>query len=669
MKLFNNLLVFYFKQLTKSYLYIGLMLFMIVMLAARIFIHSNEEFDYITHGDFVGEMMIIVQAVMLLIIVFFYKFLSDEFNSGTSSLSGDSSFLVFVKMSALLFIHLTYMVLFITIQIGLIFLYFFASEIPISSFYSQTVLFIIVYWFLPFIFSFFIGALIALLFGKNKISFVFIILIWVLIGPMNTTIFSSFFSHITSKDFKNLFYIGPFNIFQPYIAPLGYNLTISSFLKLLFWLFLTIELIILTFFKIARTRIQRTILFFSFVSLFLTNTFIYMSIFQESQPTFHYAEKINEVEYYKKNNYFVPLDQLQYDIKQYDIQLNFKDQLTAKVDITLENVKSTNISFVLYHSYPLQKITDNQRKQLSFKQEGDIVTITNEFSQSKEKLSFYYKIQDSFMLPVSENYFFLPNYFSWIPTKAYHQPFTIFKNLGEDSILPLSMQSNKLINYKLSYKGDLPIHTNLLKNKEGIYSGSVTGGITITGGQVSTQTIDGEEIIYPSSWPDISNDWPIYKNVISKVHKKTIEIFHLPNQKLPNKYFLINPTGAYNSYLSNDHLVIQHGTLLNISSAVNEVPDMYVSALLWNKDKRRITNFEQVQIFNSITSYLIKDELKLESYSLISMWDVLDNVPETFSEKFDNLSKKQQKEFLFLWYSEMHKLSNWSDTENLFNQI
>lgn len=669
MRLFKNLLTFYFKQLTKSYLYISLNLFMIVMLAARIFLHSNEEFDYFTHGDFVGEMMLIVQAVMLLIIVFFYRFLSDEFNSGTNSLSGDSSFLMFAKLSALLFIHLTYMLFFITIQIGLIFLYFFASDIPISSFYNQTILFIVVYWFFPFILSFFIGALIALLFGKNKISFVFIIFIWLLIGPMNTTIFSSFFIHINSTDFKNLFYIGPFNIFQPYIEFIGYNMTPSSFLKVIFWIVISLILITLTFFKLVRTRLQRGILFLSCISLLLVNTYIYTSIFQESQPTFHYAEKVKEIEYYKGNNYFIPLEQLQYDIQQYDIQLTSNEQITAKVDITLENVKSTNISFVLYHSYPVQKVTDSQGNQLPFIQKGDTVTINKDFNQSNGSLSFFYKIQDSFMIPISENYLYLPNYFSWIPTKAYHQPFALVNNFDENGFIALSMQNDKLIDYTLTYKGDLSIYTNLIKNKDGIYRGSVTGGITITGGQVSTQTINGEEIIYPNSWPDISNDWPIYKNVISKVHKKTIEIFHLPNVKLPNKYFLLNPTGEYNSFLSNDHLVIQHGTLLNIGSAINEVPDLYVSALLWNSNKRRVINYEQVQIFNSIASHFIKNELKLESYSLISHWDGLNTVPETFSKKFDALTKEQQEHFLFLWYSEMHKLSSWSDTENLFKHI
>lgn len=209
MSMFFSLLVFYAKQMLKSFLYLGTMLFMVIMLISRFGIRQNDPYGITDYGNFVGEMTLIVQAVMLLFMIFFYKLFSDEYKFGANNLFVGSFRITLLKITALLCNHLLFLVAFIGFQVTLIFIFYRVWEIPFSSFYTQTVSYVIVYWYLPFVFAFFLGIFTALLFGKNKISFVFMMVVWLAIGPMNTELFSRYFRQFSFSDVESLFYIGP----------------------------------------------------------------------------------------------------------------------------------------------------------------------------------------------------------------------------------------------------------------------------------------------------------------------------------------------------------------------------------------------------------------------------------------------------------------------------
>ncbi|OOP68733.1 hypothetical protein BWZ43_09090, partial [Heyndrickxia oleronia] len=102
MNIFLNLFLFYNKRLLKSFFYLGTMLFMVVMLFLRFFIDDNKAYDYMDYGSFVGEMMLIIQAVMLLFIVFFYRLFSDEYKFGANNLFVGSFRITLLKIAALL---------------------------------------------------------------------------------------------------------------------------------------------------------------------------------------------------------------------------------------------------------------------------------------------------------------------------------------------------------------------------------------------------------------------------------------------------------------------------------------------------------------------------------------------------------------------------------------
>ncbi len=71
MALFTRLSWFYAKQMGKSILYMGTYTFLLIMLMMRFLIRQYDSFGKTDYGNFVGEMTLIVQATMLLFMVFF----------------------------------------------------------------------------------------------------------------------------------------------------------------------------------------------------------------------------------------------------------------------------------------------------------------------------------------------------------------------------------------------------------------------------------------------------------------------------------------------------------------------------------------------------------------------------------------------------------------------
>lgn len=673
MNIFLNLFLFYSKQLLKSVLYIGSMLFMIIMLISRFIINHNRPYEYMDYGNFVGEMMLIVQAVMLLFMVFFYKLFSDEFKFGANNLFLGSYRITLIKISALLCNHLLFMALFVGFQISLIFIYFNSGGIPFSSFYIQTIAYIIVYWFLPFLFSFFLGILIAVVFGKNKISFVFLIIIWIAIGPMNTELFSIYFRKLSFSDLGSLFYIGPLHSENSFNDLVGYNISLSAYLKIMFWCITAIGILLISLFKSARTIREKKILLFICFILLIGNCMIFPKIFREEKPIFNYNDSTEETLYYKGRKDDVAQKNLQYTIKQYDIKINVNKTVSAETKVMVNNVRNSTLSFVLYHFFKVNKVTNRDGENLSFIQQGDFVTVDRLSKAKTDEIIFYYDLNDSVQIPISDSYLYLPNYFSWLPVKANHAPFQ-FIDVYSDDIMASSMQTKKLIHYNLTFNGKLPFYTNLPNRGNGTYSGKVSGGLSIIAGEMTKKKFGNREVIYPNSWSDISDDWPVYEKYLIKVNREIREMFQLKDEKLPKKIVLLSPNWELNSYQSSDHLLIQHETLLNISSAVKEIPEVYIPALLWNYDQKTFSSHEQIMAFNDILAIYIRDKVGIESS--VSAPTIADppyptiKIVERFYQEFYNLTAEQQKEFLILWYKEMHNVSDsWLKTVKLFQDF
>ncbi|WP_407271807.1 ABC transporter permease [Radiobacillus sp. PE A8.2] len=667
MSLFLSLFIFYLKQMLKSFLYVGTMVFMIVMLIARFFIHLNEQFDYMWYGVFVGEMTLIVQGVMLLFMVFFYKLFSDEFKFGVNNLFVGSFKITLIKIASLLCNHLLFLVLFIGTQIGLIFIYFYFSGIPISPFYALTISFIVVYWFLPFVLAFFLGIITALIFGKKKVSLVVMIIVWLVIGPINQELFADYFESVSFSDVGSLFYIGTSSISTMYSGLVGYEVSLSKYMKIIFWILVAISILFIVLLKTTRTGREKATLIITSIVILAGNIFTFPEIFEGGKLVFDNATYKNEMNYYKEQQLEIPTNQLQYSIEEYNIKLEAINNVNAETTVSLTNINSKSLAFAMYRFFDVTKVVNQEGKRLPYSQQGDFVIVERETGETSDEITFFYTLNDSAILPVNNDYLYLPNYFSWIPKKANHPPFDTFKFQGiADELIVSSFQTEKSIKYQLSFNGNLPIYTNLSSNGDGMYEGEVSGGISVVGGMLTKEQFGDRKVIYPNSWSDISEDWVVYEKALIEVHKEVIEMFQLEEIKLPEEIVLVAPHNSkFNAFISSDHLLIQHNTLMNISSATDDIPKLYLPALLWNYDNRSFSKYEQIDAFNRIAAWYIQSQLGLGYQSSYGpLWQQF--VPESFYGKFIELPDDQQEEFLVLWYEEMHNVADkWSKTINL----
>ncbi|WP_100012146.1 ABC transporter permease [Lentibacillus sediminis] len=658
--MFSDIFLFYFRQMLKSPFYVGSMLFMIIMLIIRFLININEEFDYMNYGSFTGEMMLIVQAMMLLFMIFFYKLFSDEFRFGVGNLFVGTFRVTLLKIAAILCNHLLFLFVFISVQLVFIYMYFFFSGIPLSSFYIQTASYVFVYWYLPFVFALLLGTLTALVFGKNKTSFVFILICWFAIGPVNTELFSQYFRQIPPSDARVIFYISPLINYKELV---GYDLSISSYLKIIFWIFLSLALIFLVLIKSTRTIREKSMIFIGVVCLISINALLLPQITKYTEPIFSYAAMNKEDSYYEDYEQEVLVGNLQYSIEQYDIQLKNTDQTHAKTTVTLSNVQSNQLTFTLYHQFAVEKITSKENGPLKFTQEGDFVLVEWASGAEQAELTFEYIMQDSAKIPVSEDYLFLPNYLSWVPVKSSHPQYKHYDIFGGD-IFTLSTQTKKDIEYNLIYEGGLPIYTNVEQIGENSYSEQVSGGISVIGGMTARKNFDDRVVVYPNSWSDISDDWPAYESVLIDVHNVLVDMFDITDVELPNEIILLSPNLGSNAYISSDHLLINHGTMLNISSAVGDIPEIYLQALLWNYDNREIDEYEQIMAFNRLLAAYIKAYLDFDAPGYAPFAETrpafLPNEESinTFYEEYHRLENERQRDFLILWYKEMHHVSD-----------
>lgn len=681
MNLFTNLFLFYLKQMIKSPLYIGTFLFMVVMLIVRFIIKINEPFEYMNYGDFVGEMMMIIQAAMLLIIVYFYKSFSDEFRFGAAKLISGFFRATLYKIASLFVVHSLLAALFVGMQIGLVMIYFHFSGITFSSFYSQTALFIIVYWYLPLLLSFAIGIFTAFLFGKNKLGLVFMILCWIAIGPANTTFFYQYFQHISYSDLESLFYIGPLSSENAFNDLIGYNLTYAAFLKIVFWILLILGLVMLVLLRTTRTPKEKGILISLFLFLIGLNALFFPQLFTNGKAAFDFASQEAEALYYKENIGTLSPAHLQYEVMDYEIKLDISDTVKAETAMNLTDIETQTIGVALFHGFKVDSITDQQGETLPFTEQGDFILIQRISEEPSDKLTFSYTMKETALLPVSQDYLFLPNSVSWIPAKSHHPSFQIETILNEGVKISAN-QSDQLISYTLSVKGEQPIYTNLPSDKEGGYSGEVAGGLTVLSGMLKEQKIGERTVLYPNSWKDISEEWVVFEEVLTDVHTMLNEMFQL-NKSLPDQMVLMSfKRDAYTSFQSTGQLLYISGSELNLSSQTNEIPAIYIDAVLWNSMDRRAVDDEQILVFNEFLTGYIHEEIKIESpYPYLINGTPLylgfeRNDQETqeliqrFYQGFYDLEKEGQKEFLVLWYKKMNQVAgSWQETEQLLQEF
>lgn len=671
MRMFFNFQSFYFKQMYKSILYIGANIFMLVMLFIRFIINGNSDYEYMNYGNFVGEISLIVQALLLLLMVWFYKFFSDEYKFGASQLFIGTFKITLLKILALLVNHLFIMVFFTTLQVTMVFIYFNISGIPLSQFYTDTIIYILYYWFSPSILAFFIGIFLALFLGKKHITYILMIFIWICIGPLNTSLFSNYFREMSPKDWGNLLLLSPLNNSDVYRDIVGYNFNSSVLCANGFWVFFISALIVICLLKSTRTIIDKRAILFTTSVLFVISASLIPRALEERPPVFDYKKIVEEARFSEEKLPSIDTKYLLYEIQEYEILLDVEDDVlaTVKLQLDLLNDDTSTIAFSLFHQLNIQSVTTIQGDKLSFSQIGDFVFV----EKPTDSLIFTYKIEDSALLPVSKEYLFLPSYINWLPKRESKSQLIYDEAIERESILIMNAEP---ADYTLTINEEMEgstVYTNLTKQKNNVYSGISIKGITLIAGAINKERIDDKLIVYPQSWSDILAEWPAYEKALTDTHNYVVNMFKIKGTQIPNDIIFLTTGLKYDSYLYDDHLIIHHSTLYTPSWAVHEIPEMYIPALLWNKSSHvEMIDTGLKEAFNELLVNFLFKEIKydtpvkyISSFNLtpldpmIRYQDTVTMGINDFYEDFSHLEQSEQKVFLIKWYENFSDYNSW----------
>lgn len=169
------LLLFYFKQIFKSKLYIGASVFFIGLLISRfILFFSNPLEEY---GQLPSEVLMIVQMVSLFYIIFFYRIHSNEMLYGVQSFFVDGYRIMLEKISAMFVAHFICMGILLVTTYGMFAIIYLSVGIEPSTLYLSLFRFLLNYMFAPLILSMLFGVVVAMIFGIKKSSFFAILLL------------------------------------------------------------------------------------------------------------------------------------------------------------------------------------------------------------------------------------------------------------------------------------------------------------------------------------------------------------------------------------------------------------------------------------------------------------------------------------------------------------
>lgn len=240
------LIGFYFKQMRRSAMYWLALLFIPIVLVSQILTSVRQPFEYMMYPSVMRGVVIPIQAVMLIVSVFMYRLTSDEAQYRSQVTLPNIMWIQFQRVGAILFTHLFFSVCALILGLLPVVAYFLANQLETWSLYRQLFTHSLIFYLLPLLIAAVWGINTGLLFGKKRVGILVLFLIWVLLGPLNTELFSTFFRQGYNGP-NAFFFIGPLQPEVVYYELTGYlgspALLIKNVLILGFHLAITLFII------------------------------------------------------------------------------------------------------------------------------------------------------------------------------------------------------------------------------------------------------------------------------------------------------------------------------------------------------------------------------------------------------------------------------------------
>ena len=337
-----------------------------------------------------------------------------------------------------------------------------------------------------------VGACCALVF-KPLSAYMFMVIFVLLSSPLASIIAFTVAESTSYKvDVSPIFYI--FNLYPVSLdyAPnyaFGISLLPYKIESILFWIFCVATVFIIRVTKRTQkvSRVVASICALvcgvNFICFFQPSSKLDMSYRVE-------GALISDQEFYNGfygENY--PEEQsAEFKVLSYDLDIKVKKQLyvTAKVKVDKEDLSV--YKFTLYHNYKISKVTDQNGKELSFKQNVDNVEVYSK--EAINQIVFTYSGYNSRFYSNSQGVF-LPGYFAYYPIAGQWNIYT--EDLQDYATNLLAEEAS----FNLTVDSPKEIFTNISKDNTGGFTGK-TNGLTIMSGFFESEIVDNIEVVYPS---------------------------------------------------------------------------------------------------------------------------------------------------------------------------
>ncbi|MED4271319.1 hypothetical protein P9199_14430 [Geobacillus stearothermophilus] len=479
----------------------------------------------------------------LLVYLYLGFYITEQVNTYNSHCLFQSSTLLSYLAGYTLYILLSILGFTLTNYMLLI-LFYVNKGLQFSSFYFESLYFMILNWAIPYFIAFLIGLLVGILLRGSKVSFIPLFIIWLFISPTNSYFLSEVISKIKilpPETIMSLLSISIDNPNKPYNALEGFNISIENWLFAFMLILLLVALIIINI-LVHKSPVIR--LFFILPTIIIFVFFInHVGFLKEETP----IKKFREERFVYDNSLSLSENYLNYQIFSYEIELTLNEKAKVKADMLIMS-GTKKISLNLFHKFRVKSIYVENRK-VSFDRKGDLLVIDLPHSALNKKIKVEIGYEGRFdgREFVHRNCYVLPSYISWLPTRGNHNMKRTFYNHYE--FYP--SQAAEKANFKLTYKGPEIDYTNLQQVSKNTYIGESVEGITIISGSLERFQSSNFTVYLPITWrPTFQKDGTMFLKQLTYTFE---EIKKQMNSKaqLPKNIIFLPVESSFDGDLAN----------------------------------------------------------------------------------------------------------------------
>ncbi len=178
-----------------------------------------------------------------------------------------------------------------------------------------------------------------------------------------------------------------------------------------------------------------------------------------------------------------------FSVSKYEVLLNIKQKLSAKVTISIDNKTPGDYKFTLWSAFNVLKVTDEKGNKLSFSRDGCYITIHGK--NKNEKLTFEYEGFSHRFFSNSQG-IYLPGHFPYYPLPGFLN--IIYED--EQGVNFINNQFENHVEFNVKVLSPLKIFSNLNSIGENEFQGK-SSTLYIYGGFVDEKEISGVKVVYP----------------------------------------------------------------------------------------------------------------------------------------------------------------------------